>query len=224
TSFAEDRIGRIWVGTFGGLHVMDRQTGEVHRYPFKPGLLSDRVMSLAADPDGTLWIGTMDGGLGHLDPASGQLKSYRHDVRDQGSLGADAVMALLIDSVGDLWLGTFGGGLNRFAQSAGTFTKYRHDPANANSLGADIVTAMAEDGAGGLWVGTDGGGLNLLGRGTGQVTRYCHDPAPTSLASNPVYPLHLAPGGPLGVGPRAAGLPSLESRNGSTAAFRHFTQ
>ena len=46
TSFAEDRIGRIWIGTFGGLHVMDRQTGEIHRFGSKAGAFTDRVMAL----------------------------------------------------------------------------------------------------------------------------------------------------------------------------------
>jgi len=225
TSFAEDRIGRIWIGTFGGLHVMDRQTGDVHRFQSKAGTLSDRVMALATDPDGMLWVGTMDAGLARLDPSTGALKTYRHDAANRGSLSADAVMSLLVDSVGDLWVGTFGGGLNRFDASTGTFTRYRHDPADEHSLSADAVTAIAQDGTGAIWLGTDGGGLNLLDRTSGQFLRFRHDPAdPTSLGANTVYALHLDGSGRLWVGTRGAGLASLESRSGAAARFRHLRQ
>jgi diguanylate cyclase (GGDEF)-like protein len=225
TSFAEDRIGRIWIGTFGGLHVMNRQTGDVTRYVPKSGTISDRVMALATDADGMLWIGTMDAGLARLDPGTGALRSYRHDPARRTSLSADSVMSLLVDSVGDLWIGTFGGGLNRFDASTGTFTRYRSDPANDHSLGADDVTALAQDGSGGIWLGTDGGGLNLLDRTTGQFVRFRHDPAnATSLGSNTVYALHFDGSGRLWIGTRGAGLAMLESRDAAGARFRHVRQ
>jgi diguanylate cyclase (GGDEF)-like protein len=225
TSFAEDRIGRIWIGTFGGLHVMDRQTGDVRRFVPRSGTISDRVMALATDPDGMLWIGTMDAGLSRLDPGTGALRTYRYDPARPTSLSTDAIMSLMVDSVGDLWVGTFGGGLNRFDPSSGGFTRYRHDPTDEQSLGADAVTAMAQDGSGAIWLGTDGGGLNLLDRTSGRFLRYRHDPAdPTSLGANTVYALHLDGTGRLWVGTRGAGLASLEARSGNSARFKHVRQ
>ncbi|HET9316696.1 MAG TPA: two-component regulator propeller domain-containing protein, partial [Vicinamibacteria bacterium] len=225
TSFAEDRVGRIWIGTFGGLHVMDRQTGDVTRYVSKAGPIGERVMALATDADGMLWIGTMDAGLIRLDPGTGTLRSYRHDAGSRGSLSADAVMSLLVDSVGDLWVGTFGGGLNRFDAATGAFTRYRNDPANEHSLSADAVTALAQDASGGLWLGTDGGGLNLLDRTTGQFTRFLHDPGnASSLGANTVYALYLDSAGRLWVGTRGGGLAVMESREGAEARFRHVRQ
>ena len=76
-------------------------------------------MALATDPEGMLWVGTMDAGLGRLDPATGGAHTYRHDAARPGSLAADAVMALIVDSVGDLWVGTYGGGLDRFDAATG---------------------------------------------------------------------------------------------------------
>jgi diguanylate cyclase (GGDEF)-like protein len=224
TSFAEDRIGRIWIGTFGGLHVMDRQTGSVRRYATQ-GPLSRHVMALATDAEGMLWVGTMEAGLIRLDPASGAVKTYRHQDAVPSSLAVDAVMSLLVDSVGDLWVGTFGGGLDRLDAATGGFVHYRHDPAKEDSLGSDAVTAMVQDASGLLWLGTDGGGLNLLDRTSGTFKRFRHDPAdPTSLGANSVYALYLDPTDHLWVGTRGAGLAKLESRNGATARFRHVRQ
>ena len=92
---------------------MDRLTGELRPYTGKTtGALDPRVMALASEPGGGLWIGTMDKGLGRLNPTTGELKVFRHDPKDPKSLGADAVMTLGVDSIGDLWVGTYGAGLN----------------------------------------------------------------------------------------------------------------
>jgi diguanylate cyclase (GGDEF)-like protein len=224
TSFAEDRIGRIWIGTFGGLHVMDRQTGAIHRHAAS-GPLSGRVMALVTDPEGLLWVGTMDAGLSRLDPATGAVKTYRHDDAVASSLSNDAVMSLMVDSVGDLWVGTFGGGLNRFDAASGGFVHYRHDPADETTISSNAITAMVQEPSGAIWLGTDGGGLNLLDRASGKFLRFRHDPAnATSLGANSVYALYLDPAGHLWVGTRGAGLASLESRDGAAARFRHVRQ
>lgn len=225
TSFAEDRSGKVWIGTFGGLHTLDRRTGAVRRYGATSGGLSDRVMALASDADGMLWIGTMDAGLSRLDPGSGEVKTYRHDPADPGSLGADAVMSLGVDGGGDLWVGTYGAGLNRFDANTGSFDHFRHDPADTGSIGADIVTCVSADPSGSLWVGTDGGGLNLLDRRSGRFARFMKDPAqPKSLGSNTVYSLHVDSDGRLWVGTRGAGLATPEGQAPAPEGFRHFTQ
>jgi diguanylate cyclase (GGDEF)-like protein len=226
TAFAEDRTGRLWIGSFGGLHTMDRLTGQVRRYTAPASAtLGDRVMALASDPEGFLWIGTMDAGLSRLDPTSGTLRTYRHDPRNPRSLATDAVMALLVDRVGDLWVGTHGGGLARFDAASGGFVSYQNQPANGRSLAANIVTTMAQDAEGALWVGTDGGGLDLLDRASGTFTHFRHEAANLkSLGSNTVYSLHLDATGRLWVGTRGAGLALLQTRSGSSATFRHFTQ
>jgi diguanylate cyclase (GGDEF)-like protein len=226
TAFTEDRTGRIWIGSFGGLHTMDRLTGQVRAYTAPPSArLSKRVMAVTTDPEGSLWVGTMDAGLSHLDPTTGTLRSYRNDPRNPRSLPTDAVMALMVDRVGDLWVGTHSAGLARLDAASGSFTRYQHVPEDARSLAANIVTTLTQDADGALWVGTDGGGLDRLDRATGVFTHFRHDPAdPRSLGSNTVYSVYLDPSGRLWVGTRGAGLAVLQSRSGPTAEFRHFTQ
>jgi ligand-binding sensor domain-containing protein len=225
TSFAEDRVGRIWIGTFGGLHVMDRQTGTVTKYTPASGTPGDRVMALATDPEGMLWIGTMGAGLSRLDPATGVLRSYRHAAADPRSLAADAVMALMIDGLGDLWVGTYGGGLRPLRR------RHRHLRALQARRGRrpdDPGRHRDVDGAGpsgGIWLGTDGGrartprpphrqgaAFQPRSRGRGQ------------LGSNTVYTLYLDTSNRLWIGTRGSGLALLESRTGTTARFRHHRQ
>jgi diguanylate cyclase (GGDEF)-like protein len=226
TSFAEDRTGRIWIGTFSGLHTMDRFTGQIRPYAGKVvAELGARIMALATDPEGFLWIGTMDKGVGRLDPATGALRMYRHDPNDARSLGSDAVMSLMVDASGDLWVGTHGAGVSRLDAATGSFAHYRRDAQNPETLGADLATAMVQDPNGSVWLGTDGGGLSLYQPTSGRIVRFRHDPAdPKSLGANTVFSLHHDAAGRLWVGTRGAGLALLESWDGKVARFRHFRE
>jgi len=61
TTVVEDAAGTLWVGTSGaGLNAVGKN-GHVKSYTVKDGLLSDVILSLAAAPNGDLWVGTPDG-------------------------------------------------------------------------------------------------------------------------------------------------------------------
>ncbi len=177
-SLFEDRSGVLWVGTANGLSKDNRRGRQVLRYrqqadPLpvgsyevdvskllqepEPAILSDgRVLTLHEDEDGVLWMGTLNGGLNRLDPASGLLTVYRNDPGDPRSLRSDTISALLRDRAGVLWVGTGNGWLERFDPTMEGFVHHRH-------LGQERVTSLAEDGVGNLWIGTIGEGLYCLG-------------------------------------------------------------
>lgn len=77
TKIVEDKNGTIWIGTRGnGLNSYDKKTKKFTRYPFidlggaretKDSLDDKDVMCLLIDGDGTLWIGTLNGGLNRMD-------------------------------------------------------------------------------------------------------------------------------------------------------------
>ena len=119
------------------------------------GLPDDTIRSLAADADGSVWVGTRQGLVHLAKPSAGQ--SMKTLTRRDG-LGGDMIGSLLVAERGSkgLWAGT-SGGLSR-VRGDGTITNFT----TKDGLGADIVTAMAEDGGGDLWVATEGGGLSLL--------------------------------------------------------------
>ena len=80
TALHKDGQGRIWIGTDGGgLHEAQRDsTGEVvelRRWTEDDGLLSDSVMAIGEDSDGTLWLSTRHG-LTRLDPDQGRAINY----------------------------------------------------------------------------------------------------------------------------------------------------
>ena len=72
-SFARDASGRLWVGTQFGLNYAETSGGKLV-WRQKPLASNGFIRSLAAGPDGTLWIGTDPNGLMAMNPATGAVR------------------------------------------------------------------------------------------------------------------------------------------------------
>jgi signal transduction histidine kinase/ligand-binding sensor domain-containing protein len=144
----------LWIGRQqGGLTFM-RYNGEswVHRtFTQRDGLAQNSVYSVHQSPDGTVWAGTVSGGVSRL--KDGLWKTFT--VTD--GLAADMLTAIEDGTDGAMWFGT-SGGLSELAQGAWrTYT-------TRDGLPADNVTSLLGASDGTLWVGTSGG-LALLSSG-----------------------------------------------------------
>jgi ligand-binding sensor domain-containing protein/signal transduction histidine kinase len=165
TTVVEGAAGKLWVGTAGGgLNALPRSTsdaGAASPYTVRDVLLSDVILSLAAAPNGDLWVGTPDG-LNRI--RGGAVDAYT----SADGLPDDFIRSLLVDGDGSLWIGTRRGlthwtgagarGLPAAAKME-TFTQ-------ANGLGSDLVGAMTRDARGDLWVATFAG-LSRLEKAAG---------------------------------------------------------
>jgi len=146
TTVVEGASGKLWVGTSGGglnaLNPVHGDTGAAGVYPVLDVLLSDVILSLAAAPNGDLWVGTPDG-----------LNRIRGSAVDAftsaDGLPDDFIRSLLVDGDGSLWIGTRRG-LTHWtdpgATSKGTLATGKMETlTHANGLGSDLVGAMARD-------------------------------------------------------------------------------
>jgi ligand-binding sensor domain-containing protein/signal transduction histidine kinase len=61
TSIAEDRWGRIYVGTQGGVDRLDPETGRIKHYSTADGLAQNEVKLAYSDRRGALWFATLQG-------------------------------------------------------------------------------------------------------------------------------------------------------------------
>jgi signal transduction histidine kinase/ligand-binding sensor domain-containing protein/CheY-like chemotaxis protein/HPt (histidine-containing phosphotransfer) domain-containing protein len=158
----QDRTGDMWIGTNAGIdrwdavHDLVRSTHLQETNGLLPGM---DVQKIVDDPDGTLWVGTFDGGVYHLDPSGRTTANYRHANDDPGSLRSNEVHALLDDHKGQIWVGT-ADGLDALNRSSGTFTHYAHDKADSGSLTDSFTMSLYEDHSGLVWIGTRAGGVN----------------------------------------------------------------
>lgn len=111
TPFAACVVGdEIWFGVFrSGIRRFNRFTkqyiGDYRMSPADAGSLPDNnVESLTTDRTGTVWIGTVEGGIARLVP--NPITILRHNVLDSASLPSNNVLSVLEDSTGTLWIGT----------------------------------------------------------------------------------------------------------------------
>ena len=108
---------------------------------------SRTVTALAADPDGSWWVGTSTHGLYHMD-RSGTLGHYDQEA----GLLLDHVRCILVDAQRRVWAGSKFG-LNLLEEGRmRVFTIHQGMP-------NDNITAAYQDRNGDLWFGTDGAGF-----------------------------------------------------------------
>ncbi len=159
--------------------------------PTRYSLSDDAVTSIYEDKAGTLWVGTVEGGLNKFDREKGGFIRYQNDPADPYSLSSNFIFEVYEDKAGTIWIGTINGGLNRLDRQTGKFIRYQNNPADPYSLSQDNVRALHEDKNGGFWIGTQGGGLDKLDRETGKFSHHRNSLAnPDSLSNNYIFSLY----------------------------------
>ncbi len=159
-----DRQGTLWAGTEDGLDAFDERSQSFRVYSAgRPE--GNRYRSIADDPVGGLWLGTLSSGLQHFDPATGQFKFYLNSPKP-GSLSNNSVNSVNVDRAGRLWVATTTG-LNLLDPKTQTFRVYDENDGLPNSN----VNTILEDGQGNLWISTNNG-LSQFDPGTRTFRNY----------------------------------------------------
>lgn len=151
-----DSDGDIWFGTWAdGLQRYDHEREQFLAQPYDISLsragsvtgnvVNDNVIwSLYEDSQGTIWMGTHNGGLNRYDKASGRYTYYRFNVDDVTSLSNQIVWSVMEDSQKRFWVGT-SDGLNLMDRASGTFKRYHATDNRPGSLNNDSVLSIYED-------------------------------------------------------------------------------
>jgi signal transduction histidine kinase len=148
TTIMQAAGGTVWLGTKDeGLFRYEH--GETRHFSTKNGLISDVILTLAADRDGSLWIGTPDG-LNHL--RGEKIESYT----SADGLPDDFIRSLFADTDGTLWVGTRRGLAHLLN---GHFTIL----SRADGFTSDLIGAMLRSSSNDLWVGTLDGLVRIRG-------------------------------------------------------------
>jgi signal transduction histidine kinase/ligand-binding sensor domain-containing protein/AraC-like DNA-binding protein len=106
----EDSKGRLWVGTYKGLHLYqenaDRFIGIHHERGNVQSLSNDIINCIGEDAAGNIWVGT-SGGLNLVRYEHGELKATYYTKKD--GLPNDYINALLVDARQNLWISSNAG-------------------------------------------------------------------------------------------------------------------
>ncbi len=169
SSIYEDRTGKLWIGTFKGLYLFDKQTKTFS----KPGLIlkvPDALMNttinhIFEDHDGIIWIGS-EVGLFKLNITQKIVDHFRYDENDLQSLCSDYIIKLYdnpIDEGKSLGIIT-NIGLNKLDKSSGIITRFKNDPSDPRSRAFNATFDLLLDDNGMLWAATAFGAIryNLI--------------------------------------------------------------
>lgn len=145
-TLAEDHLGNIWCGTNDqGIICYQPMTGVQRVYHRKEtGLGSDVVVSSLCASDGSLWFGTFNGGLAHVE--GGHFKVYR----EKDGLGSDNIWALAEGKDGHIIIGTLGGGVQELDAKTGVFRTYN---TQNSGLASNYISSLFTDRQGNVLIG-----------------------------------------------------------------------
>ena len=149
-----DHEGGLWIGTYyGGVNYVPPTAGQ-----FSFLSLSDLVNGqegfvvscFCEDPDGTLWLGSDNGGLFRYDPVRKTAVRWQTPAPGARRLSLLNIHALLRQG-DDLWIGTYSQGLVRIDLRTGAVKEYGAE----DGLGDYSAYALHADEDGTLWTGTE---------------------------------------------------------------------
>ena len=171
-SLAYDDGHRLWVGTFVGLNLMQRDGHSFRRVLntlyADDGLSQNSIRALFADSQGGMWLGTYFGGVYYYHSLKNRFERFSHH-RTEGALSDRVIGGMAAD--GDiLWIGTNEGGLNKMNLTTGENLQMRHREGDPTSLSGNNVKAVLRLADGMLAVGSHDGGL-CTGSGDGRFRR-----------------------------------------------------
>ena len=177
----EDQYGRLWIGTYSGLFLLNRATGTYVHYPCR--IL---IEFMALDNSGRLWIPGGDNKTGNavmavFDPEKLVYNYTEYALNDSTGLKDMYMLGIMTSRTGDLWVAHGMRGIGRMDHKTGKFTYYLPNPQSPGSMGENDIRCVYEDKKGMIWAGTNMGGLNRLDPKTGVFTNFTtHDGLPSN--------------------------------------------
>ena len=161
TAIAHSWDGNLWLSTYHrGVEYFDKKSKIFSHYNRSTlsGLPSDNVWTVLDDQDGHLFIGHVSDGLSVLSLGSNQVKNYRHNPADPGSIPGNEVRRIYKDSHQNIWVGT-DKGLVLFNTEREIFIKPDVSPESPLNSGIFDIR-QTEDNK--LWIATELNGVYVL--------------------------------------------------------------
>lgn len=199
-SLRVDRQGTLWVGTWRGLVRKLRGSPRFEPVFSDAGgdtLAGRQVSMLGEGPDGRLWVGTREGDLALIDPASGQGRWLERAAATAEAGGGGAIAAgpggsasFVVANEREVWIGRDRGLDLRDAGTGALHKRLQRSLNKPWGLAGHNVVALLRDASGQIWVGSYGGGLQRHSPSAGLWVRRGEGPPGSAFEEGDVRSLH----------------------------------
>lgn len=171
-SLAFDSQGKLWVGTFNGLSILEPGSGAFKSYYHTPydheSLSQNSVRAMCLDAQGGMWLGTFYGGLNYYHPLKNRFEHitqepYRNRLNDR------IVSSIVEDDSGNIWIGTNDNGVDKYNPRTGIFLYFNRS--NSAIKSNNIKCFLISDNKKKFFVGTHGGGFYSIDVKTNKLTQ-----------------------------------------------------
>ena len=155
----KDHQGVLWIGTSGGLNILNESTNNFRKYQLNQGSNANETLEVLAiyeDSRNNLWIGT-NGGVFELSP---QRKIINHWDKSSSQLTNNRVNAICEDKNGIIWLGSQRG-IVLFDQKNNTFKHLLFENTVAKNIATAGINRLKTTKDGKMWIGTFSNGLMI---------------------------------------------------------------
>lgn len=222
--------GNKWLATDRGLVRIDSKTDTFAVFQSKTDTAYapyNDFRNIVFDPDGSLWLSSMGGGLVRFDPESSGFCHYLSDPADPFSIYSNFVERIFQDSKGRLWIGY---NYKRSPNQLGLF-----DPKTEKCRAVDFqflqslespfvfqIKDILQDQAGMIWLASHQTGVLTYSEEKNAFHALKHEPNdPNSLNNNSVCFLSESPDGLLWIATTQSGLNRWNTRTGEIVPFQH---
>ena len=179
TSLFTDSNGNKWIGTSDyGVVRINASDKLMKVYNTSQGLASNYVTVVYESENGTIFVGTYDGGVSKYLP---QLEANKHKgaafqtISTQHGLSNNHVLSIIQDREKNIWIGTF---LNLNQYFDEQFEIYGENEGLQNSLVWSIIEGANND----FWIGTEGGLIQFIPDPSAAMLEVKEEPARKSKA------------------------------------------
>ena len=172
-AISTDIYGRLWVGTFNGLCIIDEGTiTSIMSDPESRSRLSQSsVRCISRDTQGGMWLGTWFGGINYWHPQQNRFRNIRRNTAGT-SINDNVVSCMTEDKEGNLWIGTKNGGVNFYDSRTGKYTYFPTIQENSiETIESNDIKAIHIHTDGKIYVGAHAGGISIINRAERKITR-----------------------------------------------------
>ncbi len=159
-----DRDGDLWIATSAGISKMDPQAETFTNFKHDPAdmtsLSTNDVQSIYQDRAGTIWVGTILGGINKFNGAKNRFRKFSPNPLDENSLTNEVVYAFAEDEEGRLWIGTRNG-LTLFDRENETFFNFVGSQSVLSQIHGSVMSIFPDAG-GYLWIASNRGVYRIL--------------------------------------------------------------